>query len=319
MGLRLRIVSPCDQEGVEVEPTARDRHCAKCDRQVHNLSALSPSEAQRLLAHAADERLCVQYVENERGEVVFGHAPCPSESPRIRAFAAAHAAVVVTTMLTGCSSPRSPGAPNDGPYLSTVAGCSSNEEWPMFPFIEPEKLKASSQGVVTDICEITPDAPTCAPITFATALRLRGDEIPAHLRGECHGMFLARGFGIVTEWPEGPDVVVAAVAADGVALGNARHAALRMLEPLGRCYAAHVDARTKTAPQGRIVILAGIAPDGSVLEANAEASEGLPRALVDCAVAALRAERFGPADELATVEMDLRLVFRVMGGTSINH
>ena len=48
-------------------------------------------------------------------------------------------------------------------------------------------------------------------------------------------------------YPDGPDVVIAGVAADGVDFESARDVALDMLWPLSRCYRPHIDEAAKSA------------------------------------------------------------------------
>jgi hypothetical protein len=117
------------------------------------------------------------------------------------------------------------------------------------------------------------------------------------------------------DWPDGPDVVLAGVAADGVDWGSAKKVAIEMLEPLGRCYAPHVEAAHGDPPQGPLRLLARVGADGGVLDADVEASQGLPGPLVECALRILRAQRFAPPHEtIPTVEIDLRFVYRMLPG-----
>jgi hypothetical protein len=115
------------------------------------------------------------------------------------------------------------------------------------------------------------------------------------------------------EWPDGPDVVVVGIVADGILEKTVREVATAMLEPLAQCYSAYVDSSQQLAPQGRVVLSADLGIDGNVLDARVERSDPLPAPLVDCALATLRAQIFAhPHDRDASVELDLRFVYRVL-------
>jgi hypothetical protein len=116
-----------------------------------------------------------------------------------------------------------------------------------------------------------------------------------------------------SDYPDGMDVVVAGVAADGVEVPSARRLAHRMLQPLERCYRRHVDDQAKTAPQGRLVVTARIASDGTVDHVRVDVASGLPDDLVACALSSVREGSVtAPTEDLASVEIDLRFVYRTL-------
>lgn len=47
------------------------RHCARCDQRVHNLSAMGAGAAMKLMA-APQERMCVRFATRGDGSVAFG-------------------------------------------------------------------------------------------------------------------------------------------------------------------------------------------------------------------------------------------------------
>jgi len=75
----LPIASPCgaDWRGMTPRDVAT-RLCATCDKHVHDLSRMTRPEAQRVLASQATKDLCVRYLFDERGEILF--AP---EAPKL--------------------------------------------------------------------------------------------------------------------------------------------------------------------------------------------------------------------------------------------
>ncbi len=65
----LRIVAPCGQDWARMPGDARRRHCAHCDKHVHDLSARTRSQAQALLARGGD--LCVRVRHDVDGHLRF--------------------------------------------------------------------------------------------------------------------------------------------------------------------------------------------------------------------------------------------------------
>lgn len=66
---KLRVVAPCQAPWEAMEGDDDERHCARCSRTVHNLSAMREAEARRLLA-GSDDRLCVRFLSRRDGTVV---------------------------------------------------------------------------------------------------------------------------------------------------------------------------------------------------------------------------------------------------------
>ena len=65
----LRIVAPCGQDWAQMAGDERRRHCAHCDKHVHDLSACTRTQAQALLARGGD--LCVRVRPDAAGRVRF--------------------------------------------------------------------------------------------------------------------------------------------------------------------------------------------------------------------------------------------------------
>jgi hypothetical protein len=66
------IASPCteDLERMHLDPSGLRRHCDRCCKTVHDLSAMGPEPARALLA-ATREPICISYETDRRGELVF--------------------------------------------------------------------------------------------------------------------------------------------------------------------------------------------------------------------------------------------------------
>lgn len=59
-----------------MRPEGAQRFCDRCDKHVHDLSALTESEAQAVLAKRDGARVCVRYLVDVEGAVVF-REPAP--------------------------------------------------------------------------------------------------------------------------------------------------------------------------------------------------------------------------------------------------
>lgn len=93
---RLKVAQPCNARWDEMRGSAAVRLCATCETKVHNLSALTEREAKALLS-APPPRLCVRYLSDRAGRVIFRKDG--SHSP-IRQIAAS---VVTTSLLSACT------------------------------------------------------------------------------------------------------------------------------------------------------------------------------------------------------------------------
>jgi hypothetical protein len=327
------MIAPCGEDWAGMDPSERGRFCARCDREVVDVTELSSSEAMAIVANADGPIPCVRARANARGDLQFRQPPCPGERPRTSVAVAIRAAAIATSVLTGCTqAQRYPEAYREEEF-SSVARCQTarGEDWHRRSDPSMGRFRWSEEGWPA-LCEAHPAA--CVSAYERSPLDERPysidrNRLPAHLRAHCWDgcrddpgeTLCAGGLGIayegpppITDWPDGPDVILAGLAADGVDWASAKQVAIRMLEPLGRCYGAYVDAAaTSVVPQGRVRLLARIGPDGSVAGTEVEDFEGLPEHLVQCALRTLKEQRFGAPDEvLSTVEVDLRFVYRVL-------
>jgi hypothetical protein len=87
-GRRLELVDvprPCSISWESMTGTDKARACAVCGRQVHDLWALTTSEAERLLDRR-DERLCIRSSRGPDGKIITADR-LPKYSPQKRSFA----------------------------------------------------------------------------------------------------------------------------------------------------------------------------------------------------------------------------------------
>src|SRR5262245_34164986 len=95
----IRIKSPCSEDWNEMRGSSEARFCSHCSRSVHNLSAMTRREAERLVAES-NGRLCVRYVRLPDGRVATeASPPLFSLVRRIPRFAAGAAATLALASL----------------------------------------------------------------------------------------------------------------------------------------------------------------------------------------------------------------------------
>jgi hypothetical protein len=102
----LRIDEPCQMDFDAMTRGDRSRFCGACKKHVHELTKLTESEARRLLATPSTEGLCVRYVYDDLGHVVFRDSfrdhPIPG-SALVRAKRVLQTALVALPLsLTAC-------------------------------------------------------------------------------------------------------------------------------------------------------------------------------------------------------------------------
>lgn len=68
---RLPLLDPCRSP----DPPENSAFCTACEKQVHDLSAMTEAQARRFLRRHAGERMCVRYVTNVSGTVRFRATP----------------------------------------------------------------------------------------------------------------------------------------------------------------------------------------------------------------------------------------------------
>lgn len=109
----LRVGTPCDVGWDNMrEVDERDRHCARCDLVVHDVSSMTRAEVEMLLdERARGERVCLHRVVREADGAVLvadGYIERARRAPPSRFVAAA---VATATAMTACSPASPPQAP----------------------------------------------------------------------------------------------------------------------------------------------------------------------------------------------------------------
>lgn len=99
---QIPINNPCCESWDEMDGDAVRRHCARCDKDVVNLSMLTEREARTMLAECPP---CVRYRFDEAGAVVFAHPQVRRQRRGLERLlgAAALVAPLLLAGVVGCS------------------------------------------------------------------------------------------------------------------------------------------------------------------------------------------------------------------------
>ena len=89
----LRIARPCSADWEAMAGAGPARHCALCDKTVHDLSALTSAEAVAVAGGAG----CVRVRRDRLGRVVTAEHDAPPSTPQRAVMAAALAAVLAVS------------------------------------------------------------------------------------------------------------------------------------------------------------------------------------------------------------------------------
>ena len=102
----LTIETPCQKNWDGMKPAdMKKRFCDECKMHVHDLAAMTKREAKTVLAGGAAEGLCIRYLYDQHGDVVFSDDPrlvAPSALVRAKRFAFGAVAIALPLSLTAC-------------------------------------------------------------------------------------------------------------------------------------------------------------------------------------------------------------------------
>lgn len=108
----LSIAEPCPLADQAWQPGQRTRHCAECDLDVHNFSALTSHDAAALVTHSRQTgtRLCASYEHDAAGNLITLDSPAagrPSAQPNrprvLMRFLAALGIISTPIALAACA------------------------------------------------------------------------------------------------------------------------------------------------------------------------------------------------------------------------
>jgi hypothetical protein len=115
----LPIETPCGQDWSGMKPAGmKKKFCDACKMHVHDLSKMTRREAKTLLASEATEGLCIRYLHDQHGDIVF-----TDSLVRAKRFALGALAVAMPMTLTACmgAAPARPMVNAPAPAASSAA------------------------------------------------------------------------------------------------------------------------------------------------------------------------------------------------------
>ena len=95
----IRIASPCPADWDKMVGDERIRHCAECNLNVYNLSAMTERQVQELITGSRGERLCARFYRRADGTVLT--QDCPWSLRSLKRRASSIAAVIMSVILGG--------------------------------------------------------------------------------------------------------------------------------------------------------------------------------------------------------------------------
>jgi hypothetical protein len=142
----IAIELPCSADWDTMTAAGRKRFCADCKKYVHDLSRMKEDDAKALLETGKD--LCVRYVYDEVGNVVFDIDVRASALVRAKRFAKAAALVALPMSLTACMGTAPPRRVVPPPAPTTMPAATSPSATPSASApIAPSPSSSSSTPV----------------------------------------------------------------------------------------------------------------------------------------------------------------------------
>jgi hypothetical protein len=93
----IRIASPCKAPWEEMKGDDRVRHCAKCDKDVFNLSAMTREQAESLIVEKQG-KLCARYFQRQDGTILLADCEVGRKHRRRVRMVTAGMAVTITAV-----------------------------------------------------------------------------------------------------------------------------------------------------------------------------------------------------------------------------
>src|SRR3954464_8218100 len=123
----LAVKNPCAAEWEAMFGDGKTRYCEHCQKNVHNLSAMSADEAERLICESAGI-LCVQYRYDDAGQIItLDYRPPPRLRWRLRGWTTLAVVVAVLTGILEAIFLGNKRTPITLPVPLPIAGVSANQ------------------------------------------------------------------------------------------------------------------------------------------------------------------------------------------------
>ena len=94
----IRVASPCPADWEKMIGNERVRHCAECNLNVYNLSAMTERQVQELIEDSRGTRLCARFYRRADGTILT--QDCPWSLRALRRRASRTAAVIMATIMS---------------------------------------------------------------------------------------------------------------------------------------------------------------------------------------------------------------------------
>jgi hypothetical protein len=117
------IASPCNADWSTMTLADRGRFCGACRKVVRELRQMTETEARALLASPPTEGLCVRYVHDATGEIVFGRDDVVPVAKLLRRVAVVALAAVLPVGSMACmgAAPALTGSPPNVPVAASAS------------------------------------------------------------------------------------------------------------------------------------------------------------------------------------------------------
>jgi len=135
----LPIPTPCHEDWDTMTVVGKTLFCAACKKHVHDLTRMTEAEAREVLARRGAEELCVRYLHDAYGDLVFRMVAPPLVPPSRLAGAkralALGASIAGVSAIAACASAPPPQAemyggavacPTEAPTSPTPSGTTSS-------------------------------------------------------------------------------------------------------------------------------------------------------------------------------------------------
>ena len=142
------IASPCAADWSTMTLADRGRFCGSCRKVVHELTRLSERQARALLASPPTEGLCVRYIHDASGEILFRQRDVIPLARLARRAAAVALAVALpmsaaacathTATMGSCAIPNVPPAPTDTAVMMGGVAPPMPDPNPPMPVAKPD-------------------------------------------------------------------------------------------------------------------------------------------------------------------------------------
>jgi len=146
----IRIASPCHADWSTMTLADRGRFCGACRKVVRELRQMTEAEARALLASPPTEGLCVRYVHDATGEILFRRDDVVPVGKLLRraAVVALAAALPMGSMACMGAAPALTGSPANVPVASSASApvqAVMGEPPPAAPTPAPSSSSSSPQ------------------------------------------------------------------------------------------------------------------------------------------------------------------------------